>query len=70
MTGAIERGNVIAINNVLSNDTIVTKIVSAVGHKDGWKKFMCKYYEFYNQVPTDEKLDIVFAKIQAGEVES
>jgi GNAT superfamily N-acetyltransferase len=55
---------------LLSNIVETIKIVSAVDHQDGWKNVMCKYYEFYNHIPTDEKLEANFAKIKSGEVES
>ena len=61
----------ISTTEILSNNIVeAIQILSAVDYKPGWKNIMCKYYEFYDQVPTDEKLDAGFAKIQSGEVES
>lgn len=39
-------------------------------HKDGWKRIMSEYHQFYQRVPTDTILDTGFAKIESQKVES
>ena len=48
---------------------VAPTVLNAMDHKDGWKKVMREYFEFYKQMP-DHRLDKVFAKIQSGEIES